>query len=99
MERPRPSSAPPRPKGNELTPRHAYNIATDLAGAGVNIRPKDNLLQALAIGVCLMLGATIGAVVAWWMRAPILAGVFVGGFVGVLVGLFANAGSSFFDLE
>jgi hypothetical protein len=77
---------PPEEKpASQLTDRQVYNLVSDTA-IGVNIRRKDNLYQALAIFVCLLLGILIGFLV---MSDPI-AGLFVGGFVGLLVGLLSS---------
>jgi hypothetical protein len=61
---------------------------SDLA-VGANVRVKDNVIQALVIAACLVLGAAVGALVVQ-ERVP---GALVGAFVGLLVGLF---GSGFF---
>ncbi|MBN2473539.1 MAG: hypothetical protein JXB62_02940 [Pirellulales bacterium] len=71
--------------GAGITGRQAYNIASDTV-TGANLRLKDNLFQAIAIFVCLFLGALVGAAVAeqrW-------AGALVGGLFGLLVGLFGS---------
>lgn len=73
---------------NGMTGRQAYNIASDTV-TGANVRLKDNVIQAVVIFVCLVLGATIGAVVVE-ERLP---GALVGGFIGLVFGLF---GSGFF---
>lgn len=65
--------------------REAYNIVTDTV-AGPNIRKKDNLFQALAIVVCLLLGVLIGYLIA----KDAITGVIAGGFIGLLVGLFGS---------
>ena len=71
-----------------MTGRQAYNVVSDTV-TGANVRLKDNLIQGLAIFVCLALGATIGALVVE-ERLP---GALVGGFIGLLLGL---VGSGFF---
>ncbi|NLS90810.1 MAG: hypothetical protein GXX96_01315 [Planctomycetaceae bacterium] len=68
-----------------LTNRQAYNVVSDLA-MGANIRFKDNVFQAIAIAVCLLLGAIIGALV----TEEHLPGALVGGFLGLLVGLLGS---------
>jgi hypothetical protein len=67
-----------------LTSKHAYNLVSDL-GTGVNLRWRDNLLQALCIFVCLVLGVLIGFAIA---RGP--EGAILGGAAGLLVGLFGS---------
>jgi hypothetical protein len=64
-----------------LTGRQTYNIVSDTV-TGVNVRLKDNVIQALAIVACLVLGSLIGAVVS----DVRVAGAVVGGFLGLLVG-------------
>ncbi len=71
-----------------MTGRQAYNVVSDTV-TGANVRLRDNLIQGLAIFVCLALGAAIGALVVE-ERLP---GALVGGFIGLLVGLL---GSGFF---
>ena len=65
--------------------QEAYNIVTDTV-IGPNIRKKDNLFQALAILVCLLLGVLIGFLIA----KDAITGVIVGGFIGLLAGLFGS---------
>ncbi len=65
--------------------RETYNIVTDL-GTGVNVRLRDNLLQAASIVICLILGALVGLFVA----SDRALGVVAGGFIGLLVGLFGS---------
>lgn len=72
----------------DLTARQTYNVVTDTI-TGPNIRLRDNLIQAVIIALCLILGAVIGAV-AVEDRGP---GALVGAFCGLLIGLF---GSGFF---
>ena len=66
--------------------REAYNLVTDVV-AGPNLRWKDNLVQAVVILICLVIGAAVGAI---FGRPDSLAWALVGGFVGVLVGLFTS---------
>ena len=69
----------------EFAGRQAYNVVTDTV-TGVNIRFKDNIVQGLALVVCLLLGAGIGVL----LVKDQLAGLLVGGFIGLLVGLFGS---------
>jgi len=87
-----PYASPPPPPAQpgvsspkELTAYQAYNIVSDIA-TGVNFRKKDNLYQAIAIFVGLVLGVLIGLAVA--RGAP--EGAVLGGFIGLLVGLFGS---------
>jgi hypothetical protein len=72
-----------------ITDREVYNLVSDV-GVGVNIRPKDNLYQALAIFVCTAIGAAIGSFIDLGGGAPWWAGAMVGGFIGLVVGFFAS---------
>jgi hypothetical protein len=76
---------PEKQPDNKMTTRQAYNVVSDTV-TGVNIRPRDNLYQGLAILICLVLGAGIGCLVV----ADRLRGAVGGGLVGVLVGLFGS---------
>jgi len=82
MSEEKPSEETPK---KPTTGRQAYNVVTDTI-SGPNVRLKDNLLQGLAILVCLLLGAAIGFLV----MTDGLAGLLLGGFVGLLVGLFGS---------
>ena len=73
------------PGHSGLTTRQAYNVASDTV-AGVNVRVKDNLLQAIAIAACMALGTAIGASVV----SERLPGALVGGFAGLIVGFFGS---------
>jgi transcription elongation factor Elf1 len=68
------------PEGSEV-----YNIVTDTV-TGVNVRWRDNVIQAAAIGVCILLGIPIGALVVP-ERVP---GAIAGGLIGMVVGLFGS---------
>jgi hypothetical protein len=69
-----------------MTAKQTYNLVSDTA-VGVNVRWKDNLFQAMAIFVCLVLGAGIGYFVT---PRDCLTGMLFGGFCGLLVGLFGS---------
>lgn len=79
-----PSSPEEPPK--QLTSKQTYNLVSDTA-VGVNIRWQDNLFQAAAIFVCLLLGAGIGYLVT---QRDVVTGALAGGFCGLLVGLFGS---------
>jgi len=68
-----------------VTGREAYNVISDTV-LGVNVRASDNVFQAIAIFVCLVLGAGIGAA-AFQDRIP---AALAGGFIGLVVGLFGS---------
>jgi hypothetical protein len=57
----------------------------DVVG-GVNLRWKDNLIQAIVILACIPLGSLIGVAIA----DQTADGVMFGGFAGLLVGLFGS---------
>ncbi len=77
-------SEQPPPK-DPLTTRQAYNLVSDTA-TGVNVRWRDNLFQAVAIFVCLVLGISIG----YFTTSDGATGALLGGFIGLLVGLFGS---------
>ena len=73
-----------------LSDREALNVMTDTV-VGPNVRLRDNLYQALAIGIAVLLGAGAGAVIGL-VAGPddrgfnAAAGAVCGGIVGLLVG-------------
>jgi hypothetical protein len=73
----------PEPEG--LTGRQAYNVVSDTV-TGANVRLSDNLLQAAIIGVFLILGAGIGAL----MVEVRIMGAMIGGVVGLIAGLIGS---------
>jgi hypothetical protein len=85
----------------EQAGRETWNIVTDTV-AGPNVRARDNLYQALVIGVCLLIGAVVGAVIALIYladpqnefgvagRAGI--GATLGGLLGLIVGVIGSGG-------
>ena len=70
---------------SEMTARETYNVVSDTV-TGANVRIKDNVLQAIIIFVCLVLGAIIGAV---FVEERIM-GAVLGGLIGVIVGLLCS---------
>jgi hypothetical protein len=79
------SGRPPELPRKPLAPSDAYKVVTDTV-VGPNVRVKDNLYQAVAIVVCLILGAAIGGVTVEDRQF----GALVGGFAGLLAGLFGS---------
>ncbi len=75
------SDKPQEGSKGSLSDRQVYNLVTDTA-IGPNIRVKDNVIQAVAIAGCVVLGCVIGALVV----DERLAGACVGGFVGLVAG-------------
>lgn len=73
------------PNAEAMTGRQTYNVVSDTV-TGANVRLKDNVVQGLAILVCLVLGVVIGAIAA----TDRVTGAVLGGFVGLLVGLFGS---------
>jgi hypothetical protein len=69
----------------KLTEKQVYNVVSDTV-TGANVRWKDNLFQAIAILVCLLLGAGIGASAI----SDRILGAVAGGFCGLLIGLFGS---------
>ena len=94
-------AAIPAPQANspkEMTGMQVYNLVSDIGGAA-NFRKSDNLFQLKVIGICLLIGAAIGAIalplfgsqrdhIAEWALSVV--GVVIGGFLGVVVGLFGS---------
>lgn len=76
-----PPESPPRP----MSDQQIYNVVSDTA-TGVNVRADDNLFQAAAIGIGLLLGAGIG----YFCTRDGVTGAILGGFIGLLVGLFGS---------
>ncbi|MBN2024447.1 MAG: hypothetical protein JW809_16830 [Pirellulales bacterium] len=81
---PEPVAAELAEPGRGLTNRETYNIVADVA-TGVNIRAKDNLVQAACIGATTVLGVAVGGL-GWWCPE----GAVLGGAAGLLVGLFGS---------
>jgi hypothetical protein len=92
---------PPTSTELEQADRETWNIVTDTV-AGPNLRTRDNLYQALAIAVCLLIGAVVGAVIALNYLAdpknefgtPGKAGIgaTLGGLLGLIVGVIGSGG-------
>jgi hypothetical protein len=78
-----------KPIGPEvLTGRQVYNLVVDTV-TGPNIRLKDNMVQALVIVACLLVGMTVGSLVETEQVPGALLGAFLGVSIGLLVsGLF-----------
>ena len=70
------SAAPPS-RGADPT----YNLLADKIGGIPNVRKKDNLYQALAIGAFLIVGVIVGAFLGEWPQ-----GVLLGGLAGLIAG-------------
>ena len=86
------SDTPEGKKGDQqttsqgMTGHQTYNVISDTV-AGANVRLKDNVIQAIAILVFILLGAGIGALVV----EERIAGALVGAIAGlVVVGFFAS---------
>jgi hypothetical protein len=70
-------SATPSSSGADAT----YNFVADKIGDVPNVRKKDNLCQAAAIGVFLIVGMVVGGVLGEWPQ-----GVFLSGLGGLIAG-------------
>ena len=70
-------SATPSSRGADAT----YNLLADKIGGVPNVRKKDNLYQAAAIGVFLIAGAVVGGFLGEWPQ-----GVLLGGLAGLIAG-------------
>lgn len=84
-----PSTPPPR-RGPDAT----YNMVADKIGGVPNVRKKDNLYQAAAIGVFLIIGAVVGGFLGEWPQgvllgalAGLIAGTLISGAVLTVIGL------------
>ena len=62
-------------------PDPTYNFVADKIGGVPNVRKKDNLYQAAAIGVFLIVGAVVGGILGEWPQ-----GVLLGGLAGLIAG-------------
>ena len=62
-------------------PDPTYNFVADKIGGVPNVRKKDNLYQAAAIGVFLIVGAVVGSFLGGWPQ-----GVLLGGLAGLIAG-------------
>jgi len=69
--------ATPSSRGADPT----YNFLADKIGGVPNVRKKDNLYQAVAIGVFLIVGVVVGGFVGGWPE-----GVLLGGLAGLIAG-------------
>lgn len=71
-----------------------YHLIADTIGGVPNLRGKDNLYQTIAIVVCVVIGAAIGAAIAgeWWIGAvfgtliALIVSVFVSGSILMVLG-------------
>ncbi len=70
---------PPPPSGRSPDP--TYNLLADKIGGVPNVRKKDNLYQAAAIGVFVIVGVIVGACLGEWPQ-----GVLLGGLAGLIAG-------------
>lgn len=69
----------PTPSSRGADP--TYNLLADKIGGVPNIRKKDNLYQAVAIGVFLIVGVVAGGFLGEWPE-----GVLLGGLAGLIAG-------------
>ena len=83
-------SATPSSRGADPT----YNLLADKIGGVPNVRKKDNLYQAAAIGVFLIVGVIVGWAVGGWPEGVLLgvlggliAGILISGVILMIVGL------------
>ena len=75
-------------------PDPTYNFLADKIGGVPNVRKKDNLYQAAAIGVFLIVGVVVGGLVGGWPEgvllgalAGLIAGTLISGAVLTVIGL------------
>ena len=84
---PIPSQVPPPPPPAPYEPpqdknKQGYNVFADKIGGLPNLRMKDNLYQAIAIGAFVALGSLVGLLKGGWPG-----GVAAGAISGMVVGL------------
>lgn len=81
-----------RKQGNDAL--ETYHLMADTVGGVPNLRGKDNLFQGIAVGISVVIGASIGALVAgkWWVGAifgtliALVVSGFISGFVLMILG-------------
>ena len=85
---PIPSGTPQRGAGDQQAttpssrgPDPTYNFVADKIGGVPNVRKKDNLYQAVAIGVFMIVGVVVGGFLGEWPE-----GVLLGGLAGLIAG-------------
>jgi hypothetical protein len=69
----------------QMTALQTYNAINDIGGFLVNVRLRDNLLQGLAIFICVIIGGVAGCIV-----GKDVMGGFVGAFIGLVVGFLVS---------
>ena len=98
---PLPAGPPPpnagaqtRPTVSGRAPDETYNLVADRIGGVPNIRKKDNLYQAAAVGVFVIIGLIVGWFVGGWPEGVLLgalggliAGTLLSGLVLMVLGL------------
>ncbi len=86
---------PAPPAGPDaLSDGEVLTIVSDTL-VGPNVRLKDNLYQAIAIGVCLLVGAATGAAIGFFANTEeralaTVGGAVLGGFLGMVLGLLGS---------
>jgi hypothetical protein len=85
---PLPSETPPSGADDQRSatpscrgPDPTYNFVADKIGGVPNVRKKDNLYQAIAIGAFLIVGVVVGGFLGEWPQ-----GVLLGGLAGLIAG-------------
>lgn len=82
LPRRRPVADGDRSDGAASSGREAYNVVTDTI-AGPNLRRRDNVFQAIFIGVCLLIAVPVGAIFGGW--GGVLAGALGALVIGVIL--------------
>ena len=82
------------PTPSSRGPDATYNLLADKIGGVPNVRKKDNLYQAAAIGVFTIIGAVVGWFLGEWPQgvllgalAGLIAGTLISGAVLAVIGL------------
>lgn len=90
----RPGGNPPGPPPPGVSVDSGYNLVADKIGGVPNVRKKDNLYQALAIVVFVIIGLVVGWAIGGWPQGPLLgalggliAGTLISGAVLMVLGL------------
>ena len=78
---PIPSGQPPSRPAAGPASDPGYNFMADKIGGVPNLRKKDNLYQAVAIGLFLIIGVIVG-----WFVGGGLQGALLGGLAGLIAG-------------
>ena len=84
----------PRAAASGREPDATYNFIADKVGGVPNLRKKDNLYQAVTVGLFLVIGLIVGWAIGGWPEGVLLgavggliAGILISGLVLMILGL------------